>query len=380
MTSFLDKYRRITTSGDYFPEIDGLRFIAIATVVLFHIISTIHYDKIANVQGFDAITLLYRNGWQGVELFFAISGFIIGLPFAKQYILGGRKISYKSYFLRRLTRLEPPYLIILILSFILFIIVGKFTFAERIDSLLASMIYMNNIIYDDLHVLILSVIWSLEIEVQFYVLAILLARVFMLPKFLRRLAVIAVIIGFPLLQYEYYPDIKTIYQFIQFFFIGFLLADLYLDKERPKIPHILGIILGFVTLLVLLYVNHSKGLTNHYIYLSSIFIFYYLAMHNTFWKRTMSISWMAVIGGMCYTIYLIHAPVIDYIGDVAHNFRISEHYMPNLFLNTLISIPLILIFSAIYFRLIERPCMDKTWPQKLKKYLTAKLSTVTAVK
>lgn len=380
MASYLDKYRRITTSGDYFPEIDGLRFIAIATVVMFHIISTIHYAKIAQVQGYEAITLLYRNGWQGVELFFAISGFIIGLPFAKQYIHGGRKISYKSYFLRRITRLEPPYLFIIIFYFFFLIIVGEITFPERIDSLLVSMVYMNNIVYGDINVLVLSVIWSLEIEVQFYVLAIIFARVFMLPKFWRRLAILAVIIGFPLLQKLYYPDTKTIYQFIQFFFIGFLLADLYLDKERPKIPQLFGLILGFITLLILLYVNHAKGLVNHYFYLSSIIIFYYMAMHNPVWKRIMSIRWMAVIGGMCYTIYLVHGPVISFIGDIAHNFRITEHYLPNLFLNTLICLPLVLFFSAIYFRLIERPCMDKTWPTKLKIFFKTKYTSIISVK
>jgi peptidoglycan/LPS O-acetylase OafA/YrhL len=380
MNNYLEKYRRITTSGDYFPEIDGLRFIAISTVVFFHIISTIHYDSISSVQGYELVTTFYKNGWQGVELFFAISGFIIGLPFAKQYILGGRKISYKSYFLRRVTRLEPPYLIIIILLYFLFAMLGKFTLSERFTSLLASMVYMNNVIFQDLNKLVLSVIWSLEIEVQFYVLAIIFAKVFMLPKLWRRLAIMAVIVGFPYLQKLYYPSVNTIYLYIQFFFIGFLLADLYLDEKRPKIPEILGMIMGLATIYVLLFVNHANGIGNHFLYLGSMIVFYYMAMHNKFWKKIMSIRWVAIIGGMCYTIYLIHGPVIGIVGDIGEYLKISDSYMPNLLLNTLISIPLVLFFSGLYFRLVERPCMDKTWPQKLWSFLRSKFSTVASDK
>jgi peptidoglycan/LPS O-acetylase OafA/YrhL len=326
------------------------------------------------------VTTFYKNGWQGVELFFAISGFIIGLPFAKQYILGGRKISYKSYFLRRVTRLEPPYLIMIILLYFLFAMLGKFTLSERFTSLLASMVYMNNVIFQDLNKLVLSVIWSLEIEVQFYVLAIIFAKVFMLPKLWRRLAIMAVIVGFPYLQKLYYPSVNTIYLYIQFFFIGFLLADLYLDEKRPKIPEILGMIMGLATIYVLLFVNHANGIGNHFLYLGSMIVFYYMAMHNKFWKKIMSIRWVAIIGGMCYTIYLIHGPVIGIVGDIGEYLKISDSYMPNLLLNTLISIPLVLFFSGLYFRLVERPCMDKTWPQKLWSFLRSKFSTVASDK
>src|SRR5689334_15938066 len=39
----LQHFRRITTSGGFIPEIDGLRFVAISTVVLFHIFSTLEH-------------------------------------------------------------------------------------------------------------------------------------------------------------------------------------------------------------------------------------------------------------------------------------------------------------------------------------------------
>ena len=52
----------------------------------------------------------------GVLLFFTISGFILGLPFARQYLVAARPVSF-GFYRRRVTRLEPPYLISMLLLF-----------------------------------------------------------------------------------------------------------------------------------------------------------------------------------------------------------------------------------------------------------------------
>ena len=85
---------RITTSGNFIPEIDGLRFIAIISVVLFHLYGFIS-EKDSSVYSmdynFDFIANFLKNGNFGVELFFVLSGFILGLPFAKHYLKDGKK-------------------------------------------------------------------------------------------------------------------------------------------------------------------------------------------------------------------------------------------------------------------------------------------------
>src|SRR5687768_7994733 len=61
------------------------------------------------------------EGGYGVSIFFMISGFILSLPFAKNHFdkrPDRKPISLKRYYLRRLVRLEPPYLIALIIFFI----------------------------------------------------------------------------------------------------------------------------------------------------------------------------------------------------------------------------------------------------------------------
>ncbi len=55
------------------------------------------------------------NGDRGVELFFVISGMILAMPFARQYLTDGKSVSLRKYYMRRVTRLEPPYILSVIL-------------------------------------------------------------------------------------------------------------------------------------------------------------------------------------------------------------------------------------------------------------------------
>src|SRR5450631_1045171 len=152
-----------------------------ASVVLFHILNQLVGrvgHPIVIQSRYAVLARMLTNGDRGVPLFFVISGYILGRPFLRQHRFGGKPVVLGAYYLRRLTRLEPPYILALLL----------YTFASWIHGiplmtmlphLAASIAYLHNLIYRSIST-ISFVTWSLEIEVQFYILAPLLGMIFLL--------------------------------------------------------------------------------------------------------------------------------------------------------------------------------------------------------
>ena len=171
-SSFLERFRRVTSSGSYMPEVDGLRFIAIAMVVGMAHTGTYMQDAVLQVYDKSSYASQFLlEGVYGVSVFFIISGFILALPFATQKLLNGKQVSLQQYFLRRVTRLEPTYIVTLILYFVMRIWILKYeSFNELLPHFFASLFYVHNIVYDA-HSAVNGVAWSLEVEIQFYLLA-----------------------------------------------------------------------------------------------------------------------------------------------------------------------------------------------------------------
>jgi len=86
------EFRRITTQKRFIPQIDGLRFVAISSVVFVHIFDALQRGAIAAPFDIDG-----DIAKRGVELFFVISGFILGVPFASRYLLNAERVNLKQY-------------------------------------------------------------------------------------------------------------------------------------------------------------------------------------------------------------------------------------------------------------------------------------------
>jgi peptidoglycan/LPS O-acetylase OafA/YrhL len=109
-TRILLGLRRTTSSGRFLPEIDGVRFLSISWVVLFHAIAQVGFKLHEHLPD-SHLWQIIGVGKFGVWIFFSLSGFILALPFAEWRICDGKPITLKRYYLRRLTRIEPPYLV-----------------------------------------------------------------------------------------------------------------------------------------------------------------------------------------------------------------------------------------------------------------------------
>ena len=161
-------------------KIDGLRSIAIASVVLFHAAGNFRFYALGGQKSYpgaaaNALDAFLKTGEYGVPLFFAISGFILGLPFASRYLVGGKPVNLGKYLWRRVTRLEPPYFFALGVLFAINVVENQGF--ENFPNLLASMFYVHNFAYGEPSA-ILVVAWSLEVEVQFYLCMPVLALLF----------------------------------------------------------------------------------------------------------------------------------------------------------------------------------------------------------
>ena len=341
------KLTRITSGGKFIPEIDGLRFIAIASVVIFHIYEYLHTRSGISIAG--PLGTALTNGQRGVPLFFVISGFILGRPFAMHYLRGTPAPKLGEYFTRRLTRLEPPYLIALIA---VFLGLAAFSSNRGVPHLLASLLYSHGIIYGAPNPFF-GLAWSLEIEVQFYCLIPLLALIYCTPRVYRRsfLALLMFAGAFHLLALPERINL-SILGWIQCFAAGLLLADLY-SSEWDTRQH-WGFDLMGVLLLSSVFLVPNRAF---WILAPLLALGLYVSAFRSFaFRKMLNVGAIVTIGGMCYTIYLVHYPVISLAGKVAK----APLAM------VAISLVAIATASLLFFMLIERPCMDKTWPAKLR--------------
>lgn len=146
------------SSLEYRPEIDGLRAIAVISVILYH------------------GELALPGGFLGVDIFFVISGYLITRILIAEYE-ATRRISIKNFYERRIRRILPALCVVCIAStpFAYFLMPPE-SFASYLQSLLAAQTFASNIFFwtetgyfaagAETKPLIHT--WSLSVEEQFY--------------------------------------------------------------------------------------------------------------------------------------------------------------------------------------------------------------------
>jgi peptidoglycan/LPS O-acetylase OafA/YrhL len=357
------QFRRVTTHKEFIPQIDGLRFVAIASVVLFHIYSDLE-DGLISAPWPGNGDLAKR----GVELFFAISGFILAVPFASRYLLGTPRVDLKQYFLRRLTRLEPPYFISLLVWTAVQTMWVHRSLSEVGPHVACSFLYVHNLVYGAFVRPINGAAWSLEIEIQFYLLAPLLTGLFAIasPR-IRRGTILLLMFASAILSNGLSSHIHlraSIAYYLAYFLAGFLVCDLYLTRNEWKPSYFWDLLAacGWPTVWLL---GRNTG---HIVLPFVIVVLYLAAFRGRICDAVFRNPVITGIGGMCYSIYLFHFLMIFAVKHFTWPLHFGHNFWAYYCLQAAMILPCVLLFSAAFFLVVERPCMDRKWPAKLWRF------------
>ncbi len=144
--------------------------------------------------------------WKGVDLFFVLSGYLIGYQLLNE-IKKTSIISFRRFYLKRFFRIIPVYIVVLVLYYVL----QDYREGSGMPSLWKFITFTLNIGYNAQHTRSFSHAWSLCIEEQFYILLPLTISLIFLLKFQHK----AIYLIFALLLVEFFTRLFIWNTYIQ---------------------------------------------------------------------------------------------------------------------------------------------------------------------
>lgn len=313
------------TRFGYVPELNGLRGIAILSVMAFH-------AGLPDVQG----------GFIGVDIFFGLSGFLITTLLLREFDRSGT-INLKNFYIRRALRLGPALIALLVVFCLWTALVAKGDHAQNYIDALIALFYVSNwarafVIHPpDL----LAHTWSLSIEEQFYLIwptvMLLLLRV---CRTRRRVALIVCVLAFAAWFCRAYlfatgTPPERIYNGLDTradalmvgCVLSILLSCVTIDERTRKILLPGLAVLGTLALVFLGYVAshwewHDPRLYYYGFFAielcTALLILDVMMRNRSDVQRLLGMSWLVWIGSISYGLYLWHYPMFRILGDLGY--------------------------------------------------------------
>ncbi|NRF63612.1 acyltransferase family protein [Vibrio coralliilyticus] len=326
----------------YRADIQGLRALAVSSVILFHTSNE-----------------WLPGGFIGVDIFLVISGFLITSIILKQK--EEKQFSFKCFYINRVRRIVPAYLFLLVIvTFFMVILLTPSDYKFFHDSLKSSLYFASNQYFSDFgnyfapnaNELPLLHTWSLAIEMQFYLFLPFLI-VFMPSKYLK-VTVGGLIVMLSLYgSYEIFvnDDKQKIYFSLiarmPEFLIGSWCALVGCRKGwDAKISNLMSTI-GLVLIIVsLIFINESSPFPGVLALPACIGTALIIAARNSSINSLLSRPLLVVIGGLSYSLYLWHWPILAGFRYYFGEYELDE-------LSIFLFLILTLLFAYISYRFIE---------------------------
>ncbi|MBL8454450.1 MAG: acyltransferase [Zoogloea sp.] len=361
-----------------FPELTGLRGLAALWVLAFHawVAST---PRIISAFGLD-LTPFFSCGWAGVQIFFVLSGFLLGLPYALAYAGEGSRPKAIPYLARRLARVFPAYYLQLILLIAFYLSTGKTHLIPNLDSLWRHglMLFMPQPVGTQP---LVGTWWTLPVELSFYLVLPALSTL-LIPGKIRYLIILLGVSmplwrHFTVLTLSGAPMNEKVTMAVQLpgaidsFGMGMLCAWVHveivvknrLEALRRLMNHRAIPLLASAGLLVpLLYwqhYNYKQYWTDSYIFylwtpllnLSMTGIILYASINQQKGIKLLRARPMVYLGTISYGTYLWHFPVIDFLMEHTPLHATNFYVFPLLLILTICAtVPI----AALSWELLEK--------------------------
>jgi peptidoglycan/LPS O-acetylase OafA/YrhL len=359
--------KSLTTPGSL-RSLDGLRAIAILLVLMTHIsqyipgLSFVHYNM-------EWATPLY-NGWIGVDLFFVLSGFLVGSTVIKH--LNQQSFSLQGFFLSRFFRIIPAYLAVILVIIVLKKILPShlLTILPLFDkqAILTNVFLLTDYLPGNIGI----PSWSLSIEEHFYLVLpffLLLVRKFE-TRVYTTLGLIALALMFRMMTYRVYgigeaTPMDVVFKYIYFPFhdrmdslaMGVLIALIH--QHTKSVPNIYRMIIGSIGLLLVGFVGLCGELKGGFYNTTIQYTLVCLGFGSVLWsvlggeltERTkvqacLSAPIFVPIARISYSVYLTHLLVLS----ILSHFIVFKLWMFAFILGVC------LLAALPLYLLIEYPC------------------------
>ena len=176
----LEKSLDRSINSKYIDVLDGIRAISVIIVLIFHfwqqtwIFPTIKTPFLASI-GLKQLdfTPIARVGYLFVDMMVLLSGFLLFLPLMRHIVMGESLASWKDYAKKRVARIVPSYLFAVLVLFFFVALPGKLyaNTSDAIRDLATHLTFTQTLFYKTYIATKLDVVlWTVAIEVWFYIL------------------------------------------------------------------------------------------------------------------------------------------------------------------------------------------------------------------
>ncbi|MDE1191337.1 MAG: acyltransferase [Arachidicoccus sp.] len=312
-----------------------------------------------------------KYGHEMVLFFFVLSGFVIHLKYSKQIKEGNTILDKRKYFIRRATRILPPYLFAFLVTFICDSIVAHYRFSiythtTQIPGLNKNIVFnhswlslIGNLFFlQTAYVPVFGSngsIWSLKYEWYFYML-------YPILFFFNKKTVPLTLAGVFLIFVVYVLGFQThfilldqIAPAVLSWWTGAFIADIY--NERIHLNTLIRRIIYACTLLLLLVpvlhdykMNASLKDQIAAVGFGGLLLFLLDFRTNRWIQYVGKLKWL---GDCSYTLYLIHAPIIILMNGILLTY--TNNILPATFMYVLIAVILVTVLAYGIHFLVEKP-------------------------